>query len=211
MVSQVLLGDGGRAIDAKISYAPGITVNQAGELFIADRFNHRIRKVGLDKTIITITGNGYRLKSGYGDVGDGQAATKASLNEPTDVNITPDGFLFIADMNNYRVRLVSPSDQLDTLLKQHTIDINNAIKSNHNEMLERIIKQLQSAGYSASTLKNEPNSLLSTLPAELIENIKLYEVGLIIPTNSPLGLFRARVALAQVQKLVALIRSKNHF
>lgn len=62
--TQGFSGDGGLAIDAQLDYASGITVDSAGNLFIADRGTDRIRKVSTDGIITTVAGNGTRHYSG---------------------------------------------------------------------------------------------------------------------------------------------------
>ena len=100
-------GDGGPATLAQLNFPYGIAVNAAGDLYIADRQNNRIRKVdAATGTITTIAGNNF---GGYwGDVG---AATSISLNYPSSVALDAAGNLFIADEGNNRIRKVvfSPS------------------------------------------------------------------------------------------------------
>ncbi|MDQ3699854.1 MAG: hypothetical protein M3442_02920, partial [Chloroflexota bacterium] len=89
----------------------GIGMDTRGNLYIADRNNHRVRRVspGTDGTlrtgtITTVAGTG---ASGFS--GDGGAATSATLNQPSDVVAAPDGTLYIADLGNRRVRRVAPN------------------------------------------------------------------------------------------------------
>jgi len=84
-------------------YPNGVTVDSAGNLYIADYSNNRIRKVAADSGIITtVAGNGNAAFAG-----DGGAATSASLNNPRGVTVDGDGNLYIADTNNYRIRKVA--------------------------------------------------------------------------------------------------------
>ena len=95
-------GDGLDAINANLTPPYGITQDRNGNLYIADRGNHRIRRVGASSKIMTtVAGNGRRGFSG--DAGD---ALKASLNNPTSVAISYDGSIFIADQGNHRIRKV---------------------------------------------------------------------------------------------------------
>ncbi|MEJ5370332.1 MAG: hypothetical protein WHT08_18640, partial [Bryobacteraceae bacterium] len=73
-------GDGGPATEAQLSYVRGVAVDSAGNLYIADYANHRIRKVNPGGTITTVAGDG---TAGYG--GDGSAATEAQLYSPAGV------------------------------------------------------------------------------------------------------------------------------
>ena len=75
-------GDGGPATDAQLSSPEGVAVDASGNLYIADRFNSRIRKVALDGTITTVAGTG---QSGFS--GDGGAATDTQLSFPEGVAV----------------------------------------------------------------------------------------------------------------------------
>lgn len=95
-------GDGGPAIGATLDSPEGIALDQEGNVFIADVFNHRIRRVDARTgAISTIAGNGSR-----GFSGDRGPATAASLNRPGGVAVDLAGNVFIADSFNDRVRRV---------------------------------------------------------------------------------------------------------
>ena len=94
-------GDGGAATNASLSWPAGLAVDRAGNLFISDHGNNRIRAVRTNGIITTVAGNG---TGGYS--GDGGAATEASLNGPFGVAVDNAGNLFIADASNGRVRKV---------------------------------------------------------------------------------------------------------
>ncbi|MBD2705074.1 hypothetical protein IC229_30895 [Spirosoma sp. BT702] len=68
-------GDGGPAPDANLYFPSGVTVDGDGNLYIADKNNNRIRKVGLDGVISTVAGTGMPDYNG-----DGIPATPAQLN-----------------------------------------------------------------------------------------------------------------------------------
>ena len=100
-------GDGDAATNAVFQNPTAITVDKAGNLFIADSDNHRIRKVDTNGIITTVAGNGVRDVYGRGTYsGDGGAATNAGLNSPIDVAVDQAGNLLIADRNNNRIRKV---------------------------------------------------------------------------------------------------------
>ena len=96
-------GDGGPAIKAQLYDAGAIAVDGSGDLFIADTFNSRIRKVTAAGIITTIAGNGAQ-----GFSGDGGPATAAALNVPSGVTVNGSGDIYIADTANDRVRKVFP-------------------------------------------------------------------------------------------------------
>jgi sugar lactone lactonase YvrE len=103
-------GDGGAATNASLNDPVDVAVDAAGNLFIADYFNNRVRKVGVNGIITTVAGNGL---SGYS--GDGGAAASASLNNPDGVAVDASGNLFIADSGNNRIRKVGVNGLISTM------------------------------------------------------------------------------------------------
>ncbi len=108
-------GDGGPATDAQLAYPSGVAVDAAGNLYIADSINNRVRKVSASGTITTIAGSGTTGYAGGGYSGDGGPATDARLNYPSGVAVDAAGNLYIADGNNHRVRKVSTSGTITTV------------------------------------------------------------------------------------------------
>ncbi len=99
----VSVGDGGPAASASLKSPAGVGVDGAGNLYIADFDNSRIRKVTAATGIITtVAGDG-----AYAYRGDGGPATSASLYRPTGVVVDGSGNIFIADYANNRIRLVA--------------------------------------------------------------------------------------------------------
>lgn len=95
-------GDGGAALSASIKYPQAIALDSAGNLFITDLSNHRVRRVdAITGIITTIAGTG---SSNYN--GDGIPAVTAQLNYPDGVTVGPDGDVYIADFSNQRVRRI---------------------------------------------------------------------------------------------------------
>ena len=103
-------GDGGPAVQARLSYPNGVAVDDAGNLYIADRNNHRIRKVDSSGIITTVVGTG---GDGYG--GDDGLAVQARLNQPIGVATDSAGNLYIADTDNHRIRKVDSSGIITTV------------------------------------------------------------------------------------------------
>ena len=96
-------GDGDAATSASFYNPVGIALDSAGNIYIADCNNHRIRKVTVSTGIIsTIAGTG---TSGY--AGDGGAATSASLHNPDGVAVDSNGNVYISDDTNHRIRKVT--------------------------------------------------------------------------------------------------------
>jgi hypothetical protein len=103
-------GDGGPATDAQLNGPAGVSVGEDGSVYIADTFNHRIRRVAPDGTITTVAGTG---QAGFDD-GDG-TATSASLRTPEDVKVDARGNVMIADTGNDTVRSVDTAGRITTL------------------------------------------------------------------------------------------------
>ena len=103
-------GDGGPAVAAQLFQAEKLSFDSAGNLYIADTFNHRIRRVDHTGTITTVAGQGEGNFSG-----DGGPALAAQLNAPRDVFVDDLGTMYIADMGNNRIRLVDSSGNIITI------------------------------------------------------------------------------------------------
>lgn len=96
-------GDGGAATSAALFGPTGVAVDSFGNIYIADRRNHRIRKVAAATgTITTLAGTGTQ-----GFSGDGGAASVAMLNEPNGVAVDSSDNLYIMDHGNLRIRKVT--------------------------------------------------------------------------------------------------------
>ena len=94
-------GDGGHATNASLRAPSGLAVDGLGNLYIADKLNHRVRMVDGNQTITTVAGG---TKAGYD--GDGGVATQAYLKSPEDIAVTDAGVLYISDSGNRRIRRV---------------------------------------------------------------------------------------------------------
>ena len=103
-------GDGGLAINAAVNYVAALAVDSAGNLYLADQSNHRVRKVTTDGMITTVAGNGIP-----GFRGDGGPATSAELYYPDGVAVDAAGNLYIGDSTNYRIRKVAPNGVITTV------------------------------------------------------------------------------------------------
>jgi large repetitive protein len=103
-------GDGGPAILAGLNYPYAVVFDTAGNMYIPDSANNRVREVSAStKTISTFAGTG---AGGYN--GDGVAATAATLYSPSGLAFDPAGNLYISDTGNNRIRKVSSADSTIT-------------------------------------------------------------------------------------------------
>lgn len=95
-------GDGSPATNATLSYPGGLAVDEVGNLYIADCYNCRVRRVSPDGVITTVAGTG----EAAGCSGDGGPATQAKLSYPDGVAVDGSGNVYIADRANHRVRMI---------------------------------------------------------------------------------------------------------
>jgi sugar lactone lactonase YvrE len=95
-------GDGGQATEATLKIPAGLLTDDKGNVYIADRDNHVVRKVNPKGIITTIAGNG---TAGFS--GDGGPAVKASFNYPSGLALDSKGNLYISDRSNNRIRVVN--------------------------------------------------------------------------------------------------------
>jgi NHL repeat len=97
-------GDGGPATQARLNSPQDITLDKAGDLFIADTFNNAIREVTPNGTITTVV----NTTGAKGSSGNGGPAAAAELNTPSAVSVDPaTADLYIADTSNGKVRVVT--------------------------------------------------------------------------------------------------------
>ena len=105
-------GDGGTAIACSLNHPLGLALDAAGNMYIADQLNQRIRMVAATKGVIsttsiitTVAGNGI-----LGSKGSGDLAIDAGLSDPSWVAVDSAGNLFITDLVNNIVRRVAAAD-----------------------------------------------------------------------------------------------------
>ena len=103
-------GDGGPALEAQLGYLSGVAVDAAGNLYVADNSNHRVRKIDAAGVITTIAGTG---EKGYS--GDGGLAAEAQLDSPGWVAVDASGNAYVADTWNHRVRKVDSAGIITTI------------------------------------------------------------------------------------------------
>jgi PKD repeat protein len=103
-------GDGGQATSAQLRNPIGVTVDAAGNVYIADSGNHKIRRVTAQGVISTFAGTGTA-----GFTGDGGQATSAQLSGPFGVTVDAGGNVYIGDTGNNRIRRVTSAGTITTI------------------------------------------------------------------------------------------------
>ncbi len=102
-------GDGGHRSACDLNSPTYVTKDNAGNVYIADESNHRVRKVSPSGIVSTIAGNGTASSTG-----DGGSATAATLNQPSCVVTDAAGNIFIADRGGNRVRKINSAGIITT-------------------------------------------------------------------------------------------------
>lgn len=97
-------GDGGPATSAGMNSPEGVAVDSAGNVYIADTGDNRVRVVSTGGTITTIAGDG-----SVGYIGDGGPATSAEFYQPWALAMDSGGHIYVADAYNYVVRMLTPT------------------------------------------------------------------------------------------------------
>jgi sugar lactone lactonase YvrE len=105
-------GNAGPAVRANL-YAPvGIAVGPVGTVYFSERYQNTIRLITAGGVIGLVAGRG----GIRGDAGDGGSAVKAKLNDPQGIAFADGGELYVADTGNRRVRVVTPSGSIATII-----------------------------------------------------------------------------------------------
>lgn len=106
----VEIGDGNSALLASLYVPTAVALDAAGQLYIADNGNHRIRRVGLDGIIQTIAGTG---EPGYS--GDGGPATSALLSSPQGIAVDQQGNVYFSDSATNTLRRIGTDGLITTI------------------------------------------------------------------------------------------------
>ncbi len=103
-------GDGGAASSAKLNFPEALAQGPDGTLYVTDGLNFRVRSINVEGRIQTAFGTG-----AVGFSGDGGSATSAQIARARGLDIGPDGSLYLADVENRRVRRVGPDGIVTTI------------------------------------------------------------------------------------------------
>ena len=98
-------GDGGPATSARLAFPAAVFVARDSSIYIADRFNQRIRRVNPTGDIITLAGNG-----AFDFSGDNVASNRATVANPSGLFVDASDNIYIADTGHYRIRKISSDD-----------------------------------------------------------------------------------------------------
>lgn len=103
-------GDGGPAVQARLEEPVDVAVDPSGNVFIAERYGFKVRRIGTDGIITTVAGNGQQVYDG-----DGKPATSAAV-DVRGIAVDAGGNLYIADGSNRRIRKVAPNGIITTVV-----------------------------------------------------------------------------------------------
>ena len=104
-------GDGGQGLRAALNLPRGLTLDAAGNLFLVDARNQRLRRIdAVTGQIATIAGDGTQAFAG-----DAGPAVAASLDSPRSVSLSPAGLPTVSDASNARVRQVDATARISTI------------------------------------------------------------------------------------------------
>jgi hypothetical protein len=98
----------GSGTQARFTYPDALAIDAAGNIFVAESYTHRIRKVTPEGVVTTIAG------SGVGGYAEG-TGTNAAFNVPISIAVHSSGNIYVADLWNYRIRKVTPAGVVTTL------------------------------------------------------------------------------------------------
>ena len=101
--------ENGKGIEARFNKPSGVAVDSSGNVYVADRSNHLIRRIDLSGNVTTLAG-----KAGSAGSTNGQG-TSATFNQPTGLAVDSSGSLYVADYNNHLIRRIDSSGNVITL------------------------------------------------------------------------------------------------
>ncbi len=102
---------------ARFSFPYGVAVDRAGNVYVADTYNHTIRKVSPAEVVTTLAGNA-SIQNQYGfplPGSDDGTGNKARFNEPNSIALDGAGNIYVADTCNHTIRKVTPAGVVTTL------------------------------------------------------------------------------------------------
>ncbi len=185
-------GDGGPATSAQLAFPEGVVVDAAGNVYVADRAAHVVRKISSSGVMSTVAGT----TGSNGFMGDGGPATQSQLNGPTGLTVDAAGNLYVADTDNSVIRMISPSGTIATVAgttaRDYTGDGGPAIEAGLNQP-EGVAVDNAGNLYIADTFNNvirqvAPSGVISTFagtgfPASTGDGGPASSATLFLPTD----------------------------
>ena len=126
-------GDGGQAQQAQFNSPTDVAVDAAGNVYVADSGNRRVRKIDPSGTITTFAGTGTWDDFEYGSSyqgGDGGPATSAEFYYPHSLAIDPSGNIYVSDYASSRIRKISAHGEITTLAGSGSIGVHYSESTN---------------------------------------------------------------------------------
>jgi trimeric autotransporter adhesin len=159
------VGDGGPATSALLSQAEGVAVDSKGNVYVADADDNRVRVIATNGIIQTFAGTGI---SGFS--GDGGPAASAQLSHPYGLAIDRLDNLYIADLGNARIRVVTPAGTIATFAGGGSIAPGGSGDGGPATSAQLIAPRNVVAGVDGSIYISDfgANSVLSVSPAGTI-------------------------------------------
>ena len=170
-------GDGGLAINARLSGPASVTLDSAGNLYFYDGGNGRVRRIDPSGIITTVAGNGLT-----GSGGDGDVATAVPLTDVTGLALDANAHLFIAQAAARRVRVVS-------LLPQSTVTVDGTVRYYSNGVAVSGVR-------IATTQTDTTGHYVATVPAgSILVPTKLDDVRAGISSLDAVWVLQANVGM----------------
>lgn len=115
--------EGGRAVDAELSRPHIALADAQGNVYIADKESHAVRRVTTDGVIHTFAGTNVAGKA----PDSATPAMQAALSNPNGLWVTPGGTVYIVDLDNYRIRRVTPDGVMTTLIVMNNLPVGRGL------------------------------------------------------------------------------------
>ena len=190
-------GDNGPATLARLRAGSGVVADSAGNVYIADAGNHRIRRVAPDGTIGTVAGTGTA-----GFAGDLGLATNARLNSPNGLAFDGAGNLYVADAGNGRIRKITP-DGIITSITQ-VISVTSVTVDTAGTVYvggTNVIYKVAAGATTATVFGGDPNTKAFSGDGGPAANARFQDQQYVAVDRSGSNLFIADSGNARVRKV----------